>query len=137
MSCDGVLTANKDERICGDICKVVQAAWKATERRPKDESNRLNLPANFVLLLKYYRIVIINFQVVLKGGMRPDMMKSVLLFCVTALVWATSCMLQFLDLEGTCWLQDRVLFIADLLLVACILVLLKKLILPRKSRPSA
>lgn len=69
--------------------------------------------------------------------MCPAMMKSVLLFCLTALVWATSCMLQFLDLEGTCWLQDRVLFIADMLLVACILVLLKKLILPKGSRPGA
>lgn len=64
------------------------------------------------------------------------MTKSVLLYCVTAFAWATSCILQFLDLEGTCQLQDRVLFIADLLLVACILALLAKLVLPRKTRTS-
>lgn len=64
------------------------------------------------------------------------MTKSVLLYCVTAFAWATSSILQFLDLEGTCQLQDRVLLIADLLLVACILALLAKLILPRKTRAS-
>jgi len=56
------------------------------------------------------------------------------IFAATACAWVAFFVLQFLDLQGTCALQDHAQLVADIMAVLCIFVLLGKLVRMHKSR---
>lgn len=80
------------------------------------------------------RIVIVPFRNVTIRCSRAPMTISKSIFGAAACAWGAFLVLHFLDLEGTCALQDHAQMIADIMAVACIFVLLGKLVRMHKSR---
>jgi len=84
--------------------------------------------------MNYCRIVIMLFRNVTIRYKRPPMTISKSIFGAAACAWGAFFVLRFLDLQGTCALQDHAQMIADIMAVACIFVLLGKLVRMYKSR---